>query len=109
MPPAEDGAEDLRKSFNEVRATVNRFWKRWKEEYLMTLRERTKWNKSREGVKVGQLVIMVDEVKHRGEWKLARVTKIIGDEEHVRAVEVKTAKKTFTRDITKLVALELDE
>ena len=74
------------------------------------MRERTKWEKTREDVRVGQLVLMVDEKLRREEWRLGRITKVMGDETHGRTVEVWTGKtKKFIRDITKVVPLEMDE
>ncbi len=59
-------------------------------------------------MKVGQLVLLVDEKMRREDWRLGRVTEVMGDETHGRTVKVWTGKKTFIRDITKVVSLELD-
>ena len=59
-------------------------------------------------LKVGQVVLLVDEVKHRNDWKVGRIQSVSGDDSHIRTVEVKVGGKTFKRDVTKVVALELD-
>ena len=57
----------------------------------------------------GQLVLLVDEVKSRDQWRMARVVTASGDDTHKRKVEVKTANgKTLKRDISKVVTLEID-
>ena len=81
-------------------------------DYVSSLRDRQKWTKNKTNPKVGQLVLLVDELKFRNEWKLGRVSAIYGDTENVRTVDVWTGKtngKTYKRDVTKVVALELDE
>ena len=111
LPPAPPGGEVLRYSFQRARSLVDAFWKRWSNDYLSTLRERQKWNKSKDDLKVGQIVLLVDEVKSRNDWKLGRVKSVSGDDTHIRTVEVQTGagnSRTFKRDITKVVALELD-
>ena len=55
--------------------------------------------------------MLVDEVKHRNDWKVGRIKAVSGDDSHIRTVEVQVGArngKTFVRDITKVVALELD-
>ena len=47
-----------------------------------------KWHKSMENLKVGDIVIMMDESVQRDEWKLARVVKVYDDGHYVRKVDV---------------------
>ena len=90
---------------------VDAFWKRWSRDYLSTLRERQKWNKTKTDLKVGQVVLLVDETKHRNDWKTGRIVSVSGDDSHVRTVEIRSGARNgriFSRDATKVVALELD-
>ena len=60
---------------------------------------------------MGQLVFLVDEVKSRDQWKMGKIREVSGDESHVRTVEVWTGAangKTFRRDVSKVVALEVE-
>ena len=61
-----------------------------------------------DNLKIGDVVLMVDEQIRRGDWKTARVVKTeVGAV--VRTVTVRTATgKEFLRDRTKVVKLELD-
>ena len=109
LPPGPVEGEVLRKAFQRARAKVDAFWKAWSRDYLSTLRDRKKWNNTREDIKVGQLVMLEDESKHREGWKLGRVVTVTGDETHGRTVEVWTGKKkVFKRDVTKVVPLEVE-
>ena len=60
-------------------------------------------------MKVGEVVLLVDEQIRRGDWKLGRIISVCGDGDHVRKASVRTANgKTFERDRGKIVRLELD-
>ena len=53
-------------------------------------------------------MLLVDEQCRRGDWKTGRVVSVDGSDV-VRTVVVRTADgKTFSRDRTKVVRLELD-
>ena len=112
LPPAPPGGDNLRFSFQRARALVDAFWIRWVRDYLSSLKDRQKWTKDRANPKVGQLVLLLDELKVRNDWKLGRILAVYGDENNVRTVDVWTGKtngKTYRRDMKKIVALELDE
>ena len=111
LPPIPAGGDHLRGTWREVRRLATIFQDRWQNEYLKMLMSRTKWKKSNPNLYIGQIVLLVDEQEPRRDWKLARVDKILSeDENHVRRVVVTTAdKKSFERHVTKLVALELDQ
>ncbi|XP_048048363.1 uncharacterized protein LOC125269515 [Megalobrama amblycephala] len=48
-PPGEFVREDLylQKRWKRVQVLANEFWTRWRKEYLLSLQQRCKWNKSR--------------------------------------------------------------
>ena len=102
-------AEDVRSSWKTVQSRVNAFWKTWSREYVTLLHNRPKWSKTRKNLKIGDLVLIVDEQLRRCEWKLGRVVKPIAKGEHVRKIEVRCIDgKNILRDRTKIVLLELD-
>ena len=109
LPPIPADGDQLRGSWHEVRRLVAIFKERWKQEYLKTLMPRTKWHQSTPNLYIGQIVLMVDEQTPRSDWQIARVDKIISEDNHVRRVRVITPdRRTFERHINKLVVLELD-
>ena len=102
-------AEAARSSWKRAQSRINAFWKVFRTEYLSLLHSRCKWRKSKEDLKEGDLVLLVDEAAHRNQWKLGRVEKIHQNGPHVRRVDVRRGdQKIVTRDRTKIVKLEMD-
>ena len=83
----------LSKRMRHLNNLLNHFWKRWRNEYLLELR-----NSYRQGrgeiaknstVKVGDIVLVHDESLPRGFWKMAKVKELItGLDGRVRAAVV---------------------
>ena len=102
-------AEGTRGSWERAQDGVNAFWKKWKEEYLSLLHQRSKWRGVKDNLKRDDIVIMTEDGTNRNEWSLGRVTEVKDADGHVRTVEVRTSGgKTTTRDRTRLVKLEMD-
>ena len=109
LPPVPPGGECLRYSWKTARSYIDAFWKRWTSDYVSTLQNRRKWQTTVKDLCVDQLVLLVDELKTRDLWQVGRILEVQGDENHVRQALVRLPNgKCFTRDRTKLVALELD-
>ena len=58
---------------------LDRFWKRWKREYLSELREHHKRNVTKGGaiVEIGDIVTVAEEGVSRGKCRLGRVEELI--------------------------------
>ena len=86
------------------------FWKRWTREYLVTLNERSKWHDAQD-FKVDQVVLLQDEVKHKGLWPLARIVSTTqGRDGLVRSVQLRLpSNKIVTRPVRKICRLECEE
>ena len=71
--------EDLRsrKKYRQVLAISAEFWKRWRREYLPKLTTRGQWREHTDNLKVGQLVLLVDDEDSKKTWSLARVTDLV--------------------------------
>ena len=82
------------------------FWKRWRKEYLTTLQQRSKWVKSRQNLRIDDIVLLVDNSVPRGQWPLGRVCSLKTSKDNmVRTVDVLTQKGIVTRPITKLILI----
>ena len=93
-----------------MRSLAENWWNSWRNDYISTLKERQKWNNSKENLKKDQLVLVVDENQPRDVWKLARITDVRSDGEHTRSAIVKLPNgKLYERDVSMLVRLELGE
>ena len=52
------------------------FWKRWRKEYVPTLRLRPKWFKRSKNLEVGDMVMLVDGDLPRGSWPVAVIDSV---------------------------------
>ena len=89
------------------------FWKRWIKEYTPLLQQRTKWLVQKQQHKEGELVLLIDDLKKRNMWPLARIVKTYPDKNNnVRMVDVQVNKDKsdlgttiLKRPITKIILL----
>ena len=99
-----------RRKYRHVQALSMQFWNRWRREYLPKLTVRNRWRQHTPNIRVGQLVLLMDEETHKKQWKLARVADVFpGRDGVVRTIEVKTKDGLYTRPATKVCVLEDDE
>ena len=83
----------MNRRYRQVQYLTNVFWKRWKNEYLITLQERQKWNSLKENLKVNDLVLVMDVSTSRNSWPLGLVTEVREDRNGlVRSATVRISK-----------------
>ena len=110
-PPGDFQDKDLlTKQWRQVQCLANRFWNRWRGDYLSTLQPRKKWTKSYRNLQEGDIVLLKDNQAARNSWPLAVVTKAFsGGDGRVRKVELKTTDqghaKTFFRPVSEVILL----
>ena len=77
-PLPDPGGADLYsvKRWRRVQYLVDMFWSRWRKEIVHMLQARPKWNDARRNIKVDDIVLIVDELSHRSNWRLARVSEV---------------------------------
>ena len=64
--------------------------------------ERKKWNAKKRNLRVGDIVLIEDEIYPRGAWPLARVVEVVtGKDGFVCSAKVKTTSTVATRSIRK--------
>ncbi|XP_064120644.1 uncharacterized protein LOC135225243 [Macrobrachium nipponense] len=96
--------------WKQVQHMAEQFWARWKREYLSGLQQRQKWFKERRNVRVGDIVLMVNESAARCHWPLARVVQTkAGKDGLVRTVTVRREGKDYDRPLSKLVLILEEE
>lgn len=101
------GGFNCRKQWRISQAIADSFWKRWLQEYLPLIANRTRWYDDNASLTIGQVVLIIDENLKRGEWKKGVVSKLFpGIDGRIRSVEVKTAKSTYTRPVAKLAVIK---
>lgn len=84
------------------------FWKSWSKDYLSQLQPRSKWQRSHENVKVGQIVIVSDDNAPPSHWKLGRIVETFpGGDQLVRVVDVLCNGTILKRPIHRLGMLPI--
>jgi hypothetical protein len=108
IPPGEFHEKDLyaRKRWRQIQYLANLFWRRWTKEYLPILQARQKWLQPQRNMKVGDVVMIVDELSPRNNWPMGIVEEVyVGNQGLVRSVKVKTKSSVLVRPINKLCLL----
>jgi len=108
LPPGIFNEKDIyaRRRWRQVQFLADTFWKRWVREYLPMLQKRQKWLQPRRNMKVGDIVLIVDDKAPRNSWPMAIVEQVnVGSQGCVRSATVRTKTTTLSRPITKLCLL----
>ena len=108
---------DAEQRLKYVNQLLMHFWRRWRNEYLVELREHFKREHPRklDNINVNDVVLVADEKLPRIKWRVGRITKLfVGKDGSIRGAEVFTitdSKQTsmLRRPINKLIPLEMCE
>ena len=96
-----------RRRWRYVQYLADVFWRRYINEYLPELQKRNKWYNRERRLKVGDLVLIMNEHTPRRLWPLGLVIHCKeGRDGIVRYARVKTQSSELVRPISKLVFLE---
>ncbi|XP_011404755.1 PREDICTED: uncharacterized protein LOC105313216 [Amphimedon queenslandica] len=103
----------LTKRMKHLNSTLEQFWRRWTNEYLLELREAHRYSKGSRNSSiptVGDIVLVHDEDKPRGFWKLSRIMElIVGSDGKIRGAIVRIGNKRLRRPLQKLYPLEVSQ
>ena len=97
--PDEEGREDVatdentdcNKRFRHLKEKKRHFWNRWRRDYLVDLREFHRGRKvGKLNIEVGDVVVVHEDNKKRGSWKMAVVK---GKDGETRGARVKVISK----------------
>ncbi|KAK0130926.1 Beta-1,3-galactosyltransferase 2 [Merluccius polli] len=69
-----------------------RFWSRWRKEYLANITIRQRWHVPRRNLQIGDIVMVKDEDLPRNEWRLRRVVETYANKDG-GGVEIPTQKQ----------------
>ena len=91
-------ADRLTRRMRHLSLTIEKFWTRWRTEYLPELRNSHQQSRrgkiGRTQAQVGNVVVIEDDKLLRGFWKLGTVVKLLsGRDKGVQAASVKTHSK----------------
>ena len=111
-----EAKKEINITWRKRQSILNQMWNKWQKEYLLSLTRTQKWQKEKEDLKVGDIVLIVTDKLARGEWPLARVIKNMNvhnlrtrPTDKVRAVSLRLSNgKEVKRPVLSLVKLECD-
>ncbi|XP_075163344.1 uncharacterized protein LOC142235979 [Haematobia irritans] len=99
---------DQRQRWHQIQLFADKFWKRWHKEYIPTLTRRGKWFEKTAPLKVGDIVIIIDDNLPRHCWPKGRIVEtVIAKDGQVRQATVQTANSVYQRPATKLAKLDV--
>ena len=107
---------ELPSKLKHVTIILSHFWKRWRDEYLIELREHDRYTRSKHtnGIDIGDVVIIKEEQKSRGMWTVGRVEELLFSKDKlVRGAKVRYINNekeyVISRPINKLYPVEYKE
>ena len=96
----------LRKRWRRVQHLAGLFWTRWRNEYILTLQPRQKWNRPQRNLQQGDVVILRYDSSPRFKRPIARVLSTNPDSKgDVRSVKLKTQTTELHRPVHKVVLI----
>ena len=100
----------LCKRLKYLQRCKNEAWKRWRDEYMRSLRERHNMKHKTQSLtpNVGDVVLIKGDAKNRGQWSIGVVKELmIGQDNVLRAVRVRSGAYDLERAVQHLYPLEL--
>ena len=95
-------------SWRMIQLLLQRLWKRWTREFILTNQIRTKWQHKKTNLAVNDLVFVTDDNNPPLYWPLGRVVAVYtGNDDLNRVARVKTQNGYINRPISKLRVLPL--
>lgn len=107
---ASDDYELLQNSWKKSLQIGDSYWKRFVKEVLPTLLNREKWRDPEKDLKVGDIVLVIDEKNSKCEYPKARVIQVHPSEKDgfIRKATVQTANGILLRPAAKLAVLRVE-
>lgn len=85
---------------------ADQFWKHFLKHYLPGLQASKKWQTEALDLKVGDVVMIVNNQLPRALWPVGNVNQVFtGADNHVRSIEVLMKDRTYTRPVARLISL----
>ncbi|KAL7866046.1 hypothetical protein SRHO_G00112930 [Serrasalmus rhombeus] len=96
-----------RKRWRHSQVLADQFWVRFIREYLSTRQTRQKWQKEKQDLTVGTVVLIVDPQTPRALWLVGRVKAVHpGADGRVRTAEVLVKDRIYLRPVARLITLQ---
>ena len=113
----EQTVSDINRRQRHLQKLLDHYWRRWKNEYLLELREshrqRNSMQSNKDSITPNDIVIVYDENRARGLWRLGRVMSVVhGKDGNIRGATVRVAEQgkkptSIRRRLQKLYPIEI--
>lgn len=110
-PPGDYALKELySKQWKQVQSLADVFWKRWHQEYLVSLQPRRKWHIDKPDLDKGDVVLLKGAQVKRNEWPMGVVVDTTpSKDKRVRQVDIKVVgqgvKRVYSRPVSEVVVL----
>ncbi|XP_071043029.1 uncharacterized protein [Parasteatoda tepidariorum] len=105
-------SRNLTKLYKQQQDLLDAFWKKWSKDYLLQLRSfhQVRNIQKSSHVRVGDIVLLHEDVRPRHAWKRALVTGLIkGRDGKVRTCSLRCDGKEISRPVQLIIPLEVDQ
>ncbi|XP_053691865.1 uncharacterized protein LOC128740351 [Sabethes cyaneus] len=93
-----------------VQRLRDEFWKKWKNNYLQTLQQRTKDQIRKNNLQPGMIVLLEDQNLPPMSWKLGRIMRTYpGSDGLVRTVDVMVGNTVYKRPVSRIAVLPIED
>ncbi|GFR31774.1 DUF5641 domain-containing protein [Trichonephila clavata] len=102
----------LNKIYKQQQDLLDCFWKKWSKEYLFQLRSfhQVQNKDSTINIRVGDIVLLQDDIRPRHMWKKARVMNLHqGRDGKIRSCELRVNGRNVTRPVQLVIPFEIDQ
>ena len=83
-------SKKIAKIFFFIQGTIDDFWNKWTLCYFPSLLLQQKWHHDKRNIRVGDIVLISDNMLKRGDWRMGKVTRVVPGIDHkVRCVTVR--------------------
>lgn len=98
LPLGEFSKINLKNQWKNVQYLANVYWQKWCNTYLPTISTRSKWIERVEPLKVGDLVVTMDQ-EDRGVWRRGKIEKVISSKDgQARSYEIKVINRQLNKN-----------
>ncbi|GFV88909.1 integrase catalytic domain-containing protein [Trichonephila clavipes] len=96
--------------YQRLTKIVQSIWKRWSNNYLSNLQQRSKWKFEKDNARVGDLVLIKEDNLAVNKWLIGRLIEVFpGKDNRIRVLTIKTQHGVVKRPISKICILPMRE
>lgn len=104
-----DGPMNRLSAWQKIQKIQQDFWVRWTQEYITEQQRRNKWADRQPSLRIGDLVLMKNDLTPPSQWLTARVVEThSGPDGLIRSCLVETSTSILSRPIDQLCLLPMD-